>query len=520
MAERPILLGVDIGSSSIKGLAVDADGQVLASLRRAHAIDHPQPGWAEMDAEAVWWQGTWAVLRDLAQGLGPRAAQVAGIGLCSIGASVVPVDRHGQCLRPGILYGIDSRASGLIAAIEARYGRESLLGRAGRLPSTQSVGLKLAWLRHAEPEVWARSARVLSPVALVCERLCGVAAIDPHTALAWDPLVDARRLALHARDHPTGLAWDEGAVLDLLGERRPMLPDMAWPGERLGGLAPARAAELGLPAGIAVACGTADVLAEALGAGVSQEGDTMVMYGSTLFVLQRVARFAAHAPLWPSVALAPDQPTLMTGTSNAGSALAWFESAFGVTDGLGSLLDQADAVGPGAAGLLCLPYLNGERAPIFDPLARGLYLGLSGRHTRAHLLRALLEGIAHGFAHLLELAEAAGARPQRLVATGGGLHLPLWLQLMSDVTGRPQEIARLPEGAALGAAGLAAMAAGVFAKDLAGLPSSWTRPVRRIEPRADSRDRHAAMGALYREAYLANAGLMHRLAVWPDAAIA
>jgi len=504
---------------------------VLASLRRAHAIDHPQPGWAEMDAEAVWWRGTCAVLRDLAQSLGPRVADVTGIGLCSIGASMVPVDRHGQALRPGILYGIDRRASGLIDEIEARYGRASLLARSGRLPSTQSVGLKLAWLRRAEPEVWARSARVLSPVALVCERLCGVAAIDPHTALAWDPLVDARRLASDPSVDPRQprfdpepgagtLCWDQATSIELLGEGRPAFPDLAWPGDRLGSLSTARARELGLPAGIAIACGTADVLAESLGAGIACEGDTMVMYGSTLFVLQRVARFAAHAPLWPSVALAADQPTLMTGTSNAGSALTWFDASFGTGDGLDSLLEEADAVGPGAAGLLCLPYFDGERAPIFDPLARGLYLGLSGRHTRAHLLRALLEGIAHGFAQLLELAESAGARPQRLVATGGGLHLPLWLQLMSDVTGRPQDTARLPEGAALGAAGLAAMAAGVFARDRAGLPSSWTRPVRRIEPRADSQHRHAAMAALYREAYQANAGLMHRLSGWSDAASA
>lgn len=500
-AGRPILLGVDIGTSAIKGLAVDVDGQVLASLRRAHTIDEPLPGWAEMDSEVVWWQGTCAVLRDLARALGPQVTRVAGIGLCSIGASFVPVDREGQTLRPGILYGIDRRASGLIEPIEARYGREQLLSGAGRLPSTQSVGLKLAWLRDAEPEIWSRSARVLSPVALVGERLCGVAAMDPHTAMAWDPLFDAQ-----------GLTWDQGRLLDLLGARHPDLPRIAWPGARIGGLTPRCAAELGLPSGIAIACGTADVLAESLGAGITGEGDMMVMYGSTLFVLQRVTRFAAHAPLWPSVALGPSQPTLMTGTSNAGSALTWLGSALGFDDGFSALVEEADAVGPGAEGLLCLPFFNGERAPIFDPMARGLYLGLSGRHRRAHLLRALIEGVAHGFAELIDLVEASGNPSKRLVATGGGLHLPLWLQIMSDVSSRSQEIARLPEGAALGAAGLAAMAAGLFPNAMDGLPSTWTLPSGRVHPRADSQGSHQAMRALYREAYQVNAGLMHRLA--------
>jgi len=497
--DSPILLGIDIGSSSTKGVAVDLQGGLRARSRRPHGIDHPCSGWAEMDAERIWWRQTCEVLRDLVLQLGSDASQVVGIGVCSIGASFVPVDRLGRAVRPAILYGIDSRARDLIAPIERRYGRDELLTRSGRLPSTQSVGLKLLWLLENEPQVWTQSDRLVSPVGFVTERFCGQSALDRHTALAWDPLFDA-----------VALDWDLERVRDLLGPCPPQLPRLAWPGDRLGIMHADIARELGLPGGVAVACGTADVLAESLGSGVRDEGDMMVMYGSTLFTLQRVDHFRAAAPLWPSVAWAADQPTLMTGTSNAGSLLSWFSQALAPGEDPAALYAAAEALGPGAEGLLCVPYLQGERAPVADPLARGLFLGMSPRHTRAHMLRALLEGIAFGFSRILRQYAQAGASPSRLFATGGGLRVPLWPQLMADVTGLPQFRARLPEGAALGAAMLAAVASGLSPTPL-DVPAAWAQPAGRVEPRDEGRERYARLTALQAEAYDRNAALMHQL---------
>jgi xylulokinase len=333
----------------------------------------------------------------------------------------------------------------------------------------------------------------------VTQRLCGRAALDFHTALAWDPLLDA-----------TVMDWDRDRVSDLLGLPASRLPVLAWPGERVGTLRSDIAGELGLPSGVAVACGTADVLAESLGSGVRDVGDMMVMYGSTLFTLQRVAEFRPAVPLWPSVACAADQPTLMTGTSNAGSLLTWFAEEIAPGADLSKLYASADAVGPGAEGLICVPYLQGERAPVADPLARGLFLGLSPRHNRAHMLRALIEGVAFGFSRILKQYAAAGQAPRRLFATGGGLQVPLWPQLMSDVTGLPQFQARLPEGAALGAAMLAAFASGQ-AGSICEMPADWVAPAGRMEPREEGRERYARLTALQEEAYESTASLIHRL---------
>jgi xylulokinase len=495
-----VFVGVDIGSSAVKALAVREDGRVVATVRRPHRIDHPRPGRAEMDAERVWWGGTVEAVRALLERPGVEARAVGGIGVCCIGASVVPLGARGRALRPGILYGIDSRAGAQIERLNRELGEARLLAATGRRLSSQSVGPKIAWLRETEPAIWARTRRLVTPAALVTGRLCGREAVDPHTALTFDPLYD-----------PATGRWDPAMRERLLGEVGPTLPEIVPPGERLGSLTAGAAAHLGLPAGVPVAGGTADVLAEAVGAGVRRVGDLMVMYGSTLFLVQRVRRFGPSPPLWPSVYLDADQPTLLGGTSNAGSLLAWFDRELADGRGLDTLLAQAGRIAPGSDGLLCLPYFEGERAPIFDPLARGMFVGLTPRHTRAHLLRALLEGIGFGFRHLLESFVQAGQSPRRLFATGGGTNVPLWTQIMSDVSGHAQQVRGLPEGAALGAAYLGALAAGAFDRGRP-LPRGWVETRRPVTPRAAAQREYDRLYPMFLEAYRCAATTMHRLA--------
>jgi xylulokinase len=494
-----VFVGVDIGSSAVKALAVCEDGRVVATVRRPTRIDHPRPGRAEMDAEHVWWGGSVEAIRELLGRPGVDPESVAGIGVCCIGASVVPLGARGRALRPGILYGIDSRATAQIERLNRELGDARLLAATGRRLSSQSVGPKIAWLRETEPAVWARTRRLVTPAALVTGRLCGREAVDPHTALSFDPLYD-----------PATGRWDPAMRERLLGEGGPALPEIVRPGERLGTLTARAAEHLGLPVGVPIACGTADVLAEALGAGVRRVGDLMVMYGSTLFLVQRVRRFGASPPLWPSVYLDADQPTLLGGTSNAGSLLAWFDREFAEGRGLDALLAQAERIPPGSEGLLCLPYFEGERAPIFDPMARGMFVGLTPRHTRAHLLRALLEGIGFGFRHLLESFVQAGQPPRRLLATGGGTGVPLWMQIMSDVSGHAQQVRSVPQGAALGAAYLGALAAGAFDRQRP-LPPSWITTDRPVRPRAAAQRQYERMYPVFLEAYRASAATMHRL---------
>ena len=206
-----VFVGVDIGSSAVKALAVREDGRVVATVRRPHRIDHPRPGRAEMDAERVWWGGTVEAVRALLERPGVDARHVAGIGVCCIGASVVPLGARGRALRPGILYGIDSRAGAQIERLNRELGEARLLAATGRRLSSQSVGPKIAWLRETEPAVWARTRRLVTPAALVTGRLCGREAVDPHTALTFDPLYD-----------PGSGCWDPAMrerLLDVLTEQ-------------------------------------------------------------------------------------------------------------------------------------------------------------------------------------------------------------------------------------------------------------------------------------------------------------
>ena len=494
-----LFVGVDIGSSATKGILVDESGQVLASSRREHAISSPRPGWAEMDAERDWWCSARDTIGRLLQQAQIDRSRIAGMGICGIGASFVPIGERGEVLRPAILYGIDSRASTIVEALRRDFDDRFLLNATGRLPSSQSVGPKLQWLRQHEPQVWQRTRQVLSPTAFVTQRLCGASGLDYHTALSFDPLLDAGRLE-----------WNEGMCERLIGQQS-KLPQVLASGACVGTVHAQAALETGLPPGVPVACGTADVVAEAIGAGVSEPGDTLVMYGSTLFMVERVASFQAVPPLWPSVFMAQDQPTLLAGTSNAGSLLAWFRREFASSDSqFGELLLLASAIPPGADGLLCLPYFAGERAPVFDPLARGVFLGLTGRHTKAHMLRALIEGICLSFRHLVQTFSASGNCPQRFLAGGGGIQIDLWAQTMSDVVQAPQQVPVHAHGAAFGAAYLGAQAAGI-APVGAPLPPAWGKGKRTVTPQA-ARGSYDDLYAAYLESYELTRSLVHRLA--------
>ena len=500
--KTPLFIGVDIGSSAIKALVVRADGTLLASARRPHSINHPEVDRAEMNAETDWWGGTTAVIQEVLNHPEVNPKLIAGVGICSIGASFVPVNSNGVALRPGILYGIDNRASAQISQFNAEFGDDFLLKKNGRRLSSQSVGPKIAWLREIEPEIWARTTQLLPPSAFIGFRLSGVAAIDLHTALSFDPLFNTNEMC-----------WDKEMCNRIIGASAlSLLPAVVLANDCIGNVSKWASETTGLPEGTPIACGTADVVAEAVGIGIWAEGDVLVMYGSTLFLLERVSQFRPSPPLWPSFLLNKNQPTLLAGASNGGSLLVWYLREFVVESDLESLLDQASLISPGSDGLLCLPYFSGERAPIFDPNARGVFIGLTTKHTRVHMLRALLEGIAFSFRHMLEtLSEGSDhLKNKRLIGSGGGIRTHLWMQIMSDVSGQIQHFPKVPEGAALGAAFLGGQASGYFACHDS-IPSSWTGAFHQIAPNADRHDLYNQIYPIFLNAYNANAELMHDL---------
>ncbi len=487
MAET--VLGIDIGTSSSKAVMVRPDGEIVASAERAHELSTPRPGWFEQDADAVWLGDVGVLCRELLlEHPSPAAVCVSGMGPC-----VLASDSKGRPVRPAILYGIDSRATREIEELELRYGAEAIVARGGSRLSTQAVGPKLAWLSRNEPESWARVRRLFMPSSYAVFRLTGEYVLDHHSASQCDPLYEL----------VTG-TWAEDWATDLAPELE--LPRLAWPGEPVGLVNAAGEEATGIPKGTPLMAGTIDAWAEAFSVGVRQPGDLMVMYGSTMFLIQMTDRPVTHAKLWATRGVEPGTNSLAAGMATSGTITNWLRDLVGGT-AFDKLIAEARELPPGARGLLMLPYFAGERSPLFDPHARGLIAGLTLSHRRGHLLRATYEGTAFGVRHNLEVLQEAVGDPRRLVAVGGGSQSDVWLQIVSDVTGYAQELPCETIGASYGDALLAAIGVGLVAAD-----ADWTQVARVIEPDARTASTYDELFGLFRQLYEQTAEICHALA--------
>ncbi|MCJ1673782.1 FGGY family carbohydrate kinase [Rathayibacter sp. VKM Ac-2929] len=434
-----VVLGVDVGTSSTKAILVGLDGRVVAEAARAHVVDRPRQGWVEMDS-GVWWAEFRSLVAELTAAA-PHGVVVA-VGVSGMGPCVLLTDAAGDELRPAILYGVDTRSVGMLDEVTALLGgEEAMRARTGSGLSAQAAGVKLAWVARHEPELWRRAVRFTMPSSRIVELLTGEYVLDHHSASQCTPLYDV------AREE-----WiDEWAALLAPGLQ---LPRLGWPGETAGRITPEAAAATGLPAGVPVVFGTIDAWAESLSAGRRRPGRVFLQYGTTMFL---VAPMAAPTPLggmWTTVGAAPGEPTAAGGMATSGAVTDWLRRLTGAS--WAELLDEAARSGPGAGGLLVLPYFAGERSPFADSDARGVIAGLGVGSTRGDLYRAVLEATAFAVRHHLEVLGEHGVRVEALVGAGGGVAAELWPQIVSDVCGLEQVIPTVSVGAAYGSAVLAA----------------------------------------------------------------
>ena len=488
-----VVLGVDVGTSSSKGVLVDEDGKVLISTTRTHRPARPRPGHVEMDAR-IWWTEFTSIAQellgsDVATGRNLRAVGLSGMGPCTVLADAPddPADDVG--LRPAILYGVDTRAQRQIDRLNDELGANAIFDRCGSLLSSQAVGPKLVWVRNEEPQVWARARRLYMPASWLVRRLTGAYVLDLHSASQCTPLFDIRSQSWITE-------WANHVAPGL------ELPPLRWPGELAGHV---RADINGIPAGTPVTVGTIDAWNEAVSVGGHEVGDLMLMYGTTMFLINTVAELVTAPSMWATVGAFPGTRNLAGGMATSGAITEWLRELFGVAD-YGALLSEAAASPPGARGLLLLPYFAGERTPLLDPDARGIVAGLTLDHTRGDLLRAALEATAFGVRHNVETLRAAGGDVRRIVAAGGGTRGALWPQIVSDVTGLSQIIPRETVGASYGAAFLAA--------GLVGEPdiASWNPPSIIVEPNPDHADLYERRYRLYRTLYESTKDIAHALA--------
>ncbi|MGX9900664.1 FGGY-family carbohydrate kinase [Arthrobacter sp. SA17] len=496
-----VVLGVDIGTSSSKGVLVDLAGNVLRSETREHRVDRPQPGWVEMDA-GVWWEEFVAIARSVVT---PEDSVIT-IGVSGMGPCVLLADAGGSPLRPAILYGVDTRATTQIAELTERLGGAgNILDRCGSVLSTQAVGPKIAWVEEHEPEVAEEARMLFMPASWLAYQLTGEYVLDHHSASQCTPLYDA-----------DALDWYQPWVKEIAP--RLALPLLRWPSETAGEVTAEAAAQTGLPQGIPVITGTIDAWTESVSVGAQEPGDLMLMYGTTMFLVHTTANRISVPELWGTVGAYEGTRSLAGGMATSGAITGWLKELFGAVD-YPQLLAEAEESGPGAKGLLMLPYFAGERTPIADPDARGVVAGLTLSHGRGDLYRAALEATAMGVRHNIDRMEEAGASIDRLIAVGGGTQGGLWTQIVSDVTGREQVVPAKTIGASYGSAFLAAQ--GIMGQAATGgageagqevTITEWNPPSHLVYPQPAVRENYDELYGMYRELYPATRELQHRLA--------
>jgi xylulokinase len=430
------LVGIDVGTSGVKGIAISPRGDVLAVEEEPYPLSTPQPGWSEQDPDD-WWRATQAVLARLPRGPLGFSGQMHGL---------VTLDADGKVLRPAILWN-DQRTAAECAEIEERIGLARLIELTGNRALTGFTAPKLLWLRRHEPHVFERIAHVLLPKDYVRLRLEGEHAIDAADA-SGTLLFDVA----HRR-------WSD-EVLAALDLPREWLP----PAHESTAIA-----------------GAGDQAAGALGVGIDVPGPLSVALGTSGVVFGVLPSYSADAEarLHTFCHAVPGTWHAMGVMLSAAGSLRWLRDVVGGDDA--TLVAEAEAWPPGAEGLTFLPYLTGERTPHADPDARGAFVGLTVRHDRGALARAVLEGVAYGLRDSLELLRSLGFEAETGRISGGGARSDLWTRIVATVLGIPLERTAVDEGAAFGAALLAGVRSGRFA-DAHEAVAECVRVTGRVEP--------------------------------------
>lgn len=466
---RVLLLGIDIGTTGVRAAAFDTKGARVAEHAVPCPYDAPKPGWAELDPEA-WWRA----VRDACAAVAAEidAAQVAAIGVTGQAPTVALLDADGRSLRPAILW-LDTRADAEAHALAAR-GEDEARRASGNRTHAYFAGPKLAWLRAHEPASLDRARWIAQSHAFVAMRLCGEIATDRSTAMLCAPLFDVATQS-----------WSD-ARARAVGVDVAMLPRVTPAHEVIGAVTRAAAEATGLREGTPVVAGGGDFAASALGAGVVEEGEACLMLGTAGNLLMPMRAPSFDARMINSHHVGADRWLTLGGTLS-GAAQEWFRRAIGGAS-FAELDDEASRAE--ARGLLFLPYLQGERTPIWDVAARGAFAGLDLSHGRGDMWRALLEGIALSFVHCARIVRERGVSLTEVVAANGGGKSALFRQILCDALGAPLAYVPSGGGTVAGAAILAGIGAGAFD---AGAARAWRGATVHHAPSATAHARYTEL---------------------------
>jgi xylulokinase len=487
------VLGLDIGTTSTIGIAIRPEGEVAGMAKRPADLYSERIGWAEENPEQ-WWSNVREIITELlATGIDP--AQIQAIGVTGMLPAVILLDEAGRLLRPSIQQS-DARCGSEVEDLRREVDAAAFVVRAGNGLNQQLVAPKLRWIEKHEPEVFSRIATVFGSYDYINGRLTGERAVEKNWALEGGFV-----------DVASGTIADD--LVALAHIPRFALPRKSESHEILGHISAKASAETGLLEGTPVVGGAADLIASALGAGITRKGDVLLKFGGSVDILIATDQPVPDPRMYLDYHLVPGLYMPNGCMATGGTGLNWFVNTFATGEQAGAQaagisvhqwLDQkAAAVPAGADGLTVLPYFLGEKTPIHDPSARALFSGLTLSHTLGHLWRAMLEGYAYALAHHIEVFHDMGYATARYFASDGGSNSKVWMQIVADILQEPVQLLRGHPGSCLGAAWTAAMGAGL-ASDWCGI-SKFVQKDTLVKPNLANRELYANGYRVFRSLY-------------------
>jgi xylulokinase len=483
-----LLLGIDLSTTGAKALLIDRIGDVVCTVTTPLSLSTPRPLWSEQEP-GDWWQATAISIRRALAEANVSAGAISAIGLTGQMHGLVLMDERGEVLRPAILWN-DQRCGQQCDEIRARVGQERLIQITGNDALTGFTAPKILWVEKYEPEIYQRTRHVLLPKDYLRYKLTGKVAMDKADG-SGTMLFDLAR-----RD------WSL-EILAALNISSAWLPETFEGDQITGVITGAAALATGLQAGTPVVAGGGDQSAQGIGVGAVRPGILALTMGTSgvVFACTESALIEPQGRLHAFCHALPGRWHLMGVMLSAAGSLQWYRDALAPQAGFEEIVDEASQIPAGSEGLLFLPYLSGERTPHPDPLARGAWVGLTLRHRRAHLTRAVLEGVAFGLKDIFSLMQGAGLGAiDQVRVSGGGARSMLWRQILADVLGVELVTVNTTEGAAYGAALLAGVAGGVW-PDVATACAQTIRAMERVSPDVKNVDHYSRMYQQYEMLY-------------------
>lgn len=489
---RELLLGVDIGTSACKVAVFNKQGEVIASGNGDYQVYYPHPGWAEQNPDE-WWSAVCSAIGDVLRKGNVKPEEIKGIGVDGQSWSAIPIDKDGNVLTNTPIW-MDTRAQSICDRLNVEIGADNIFQVAGNSMQPSYSTAKILWYKENMPEVYAKTYKILQSNAFIVYRFTGICSQDK-----------SQGYGLHCFDMRTG-TWNM-EMCKKLGIPESFLSDIYECSEIVGGVSTKAAKETGLLEGTPVVAGALDAACGTLGSGVIHPGETQEQGGQAGGMSICLDEYAADPRLILSYHAVPNQWILQGGTVGGGGVMRWIEKELGDYErsiakecGKSSLVqfnELAAKVPAGSDGLIFLPYMSGERSPIWDPNAKGVYYGLDFSKTKGHLIRAAMEGVAYSLKHNLDIGEKTGAKVEELLAMGGSANSLLWTQIKSDVTGKPITVPSSDTATTLGAVMLAGVGIGMY-KDFEEAVKITVKKTRHHEP---DMEKHAIYQKNY-ETYL------------------